>query len=127
MKMKGLRLLLCAVAAAVLLVSCQGNGRQPNVSGEITLEGLSADKWTYFSFETGAAVGTSDYRDEAQDAAWAERSDWDFAICGDYIKTNSGTSGKGAGGVQQNKTDAFLQITEAPESGYLVDTLRIAR
>jgi hypothetical protein len=125
--MRGLRIILCAVAATLLLASCQGGRREPNVSRELVLEGLSADKWTYFSFETGAAVGTSDYLDETQDAAWAERSDWDFAICGDYIKTNGGTSGNGAGGVQRNASDAFLQITEAPESGYLVDTLRIAR
>jgi len=126
--MKKFRLFIAIAAAVVLLVSCRGGaGHRPNVSAEITIEGLSADRWTYFSLETGAVVGTSKYLDDAEDAEWAGRSDWDFAICGDYLKTNSGTSGKGAGGVQQNKTDAFMQIMEAPESGYLVDTVRVAR
>jgi len=107
----------------LLLASCksQGDLRQPNVSAEMTISGLSDSCWTYFSFEKGEVVGSSTYCDEDQDAQWAQRSDWDFAICSDKIKTNSGESGKGLGGVQRNTTDAFSTLETAPSDGYLTD------
>lgn len=60
----------------------------PLLQGECTLNGLSADKWTYFSFETGDVVGQSTFADEQEDASWAARTDWDLAICGEHLKTN---------------------------------------
>lgn len=91
-----LRIIALAALAALALSSCQGNGkREAPVSGELTLHGLEDGKWTYFSVETGESVGSSTFLSEEEDAAWAQREDWDFAICGDYLKTNGGTSGKG--------------------------------
>ena len=49
-----------------------------------------------------------------QDAQWASRKDWDIAICGDYIKTNGGTSGNGFAGAQINTTSTYDALTEAP-------------
>ena len=95
-----LRIIALAALAALALSSCQGNGkREAPVSGELTIHGLEDGKWTYFSVETGESVGSSTFLSEEEDAAWAQREDWDFAICGDYLKTNGGTSGKGAGGI----------------------------
>lgn len=112
------------ILALFTLSACHQTGvREPNVKVETTIEGLSSEHWTYFCFEKGEVVGTSEYGNEEQDALWADRLDWDFAICGKYLRTNSGTSGKGRGGVVQNKTNAFATLSEAPSEGYLVDEL----
>lgn len=106
----------------LLAVSCKNEElREPNVSAELTINGLSDSLWTYFSFEKGAVVGSSRYYSESDDAEWAKRTDWDFAICGDFLKTNSGDSGNGSGGVQRNTTDTFATLETAPETGYLTD------
>ena len=116
-----LRTALLILAISLMLVSCQEKVRQPAISGEVSFA-LSETEWTYFSFETGAVVGTSTYGDDAQDALWRDRTDWDIAFCGDLIRTNSGTSGRGKGGIQRNTTDNFIMLTEAPSEGYITDT-----
>lgn len=113
-------------ALLLFFVSCQPS-RQENRSNEVVINGLSGAEWTYFSFESGSVVGRSKFQDDEQDATWAARKDWDFAICGDYIKTNGGTSGIGLGGVQINTTSTFDALTEAPADGYIIDTLYINR
>jgi len=117
------RTILVLLTALILASSCQNKGdvREPNVSAELTINGLSDTHWTYFSFSLGETVGSSEYCNEEQDAEWAKRTDWDFAICGDKIKTNSGDSGIGLGGVQRNTTDAFSTLEIAPTEGYLTD------
>ena len=116
-----LRTVLFILAISLIIGSCQETIRQPAVSGEVTFA-LSDTQWTYFSFESGEVVGTSDFGDDAQDAVWRERTDWDIAFCGDLIRTNSGTSGRGIGGIQRNTTDNFYSLTEAPIDGYITDT-----
>lgn len=64
---------------------------------------------------------TSVFLSEEEDKAWAERTDWDFAICGDYIKTNSGTSGNGKGGILRDETHNFQTLKDAPTEGYLIE------
>lgn len=122
---------LVALAAVSILASCQNGGDQnrpePNITQEITLSGLSEDHWSYFSFETGELVGTSPFLSEKDDAEWSGRDDWDFAICGKYLKTNGGTSGTGAGGVLRDETHNFLTLDEAPSEGYLKDERQITR
>jgi len=117
------KLIIFLIISAGLAVSCQENQdvRQPNVSAELTINGLSDSLWTYFSFEKGETVGSSKFGNEDQDSEWSERRDWDFAICGDRLKTNSGESGIGFGGVQRNSTETFVTLETAPEDGYLKD------
>ena len=68
-------------------------------------------KYVYFSFNKGV-VEVSDPQ---------ASNDWDIAFNRYYVKTNSGTSGKGQGGaLKTDKTD-FAAVTEAPTDGYLVD------
>lgn len=112
------------MALAFIALSCRNEEdlRQNNISAELTINGLSDSLWTYFSFGKGEIVGSSRYCDETQDAQWAKRKDWDFAICGDYIKTNSGDSGEGNGGVQRNTNYSFDTLETAPEDGYLTDS-----
>lgn len=109
--------LLCSA-----LLSCNPY-REPNRHEELVINGIDDSHWTYFSFESASVVGTSLYLDDEQDAAWAKRSDWDFAVCGDFIKTNGGTSGEGLAAAQVNKTSSFDALKQAPTEGYLVDTL----
>lgn len=93
----------------------------------MTLNGISSTNWTYFRFETGEVVGQSTFGSSAEDSLWASRSDWDFAIAGDYLKTNGGTSGNGLGAVQRITTGDYSSLTQAPASGYTVDTLGVIR
>ena len=115
----------------VLLAGCQdGNGVEdavPAVSGELTITGLGDDHWTYFSFEKGGTVGTSAFASAEEDEQWAKRTDWDFAICGDRIKTNGGDSGCGLGGLFKDTEHNFLTLETAPQSGYEEDIIQVIR
>ncbi|MBR0300535.1 MAG: HmuY family protein [Bacteroidales bacterium] len=82
----------------VLMSSCSGKEseeREP-VSGEVEFT-ISSKNWTYISLEEGVVKGTGAFGDEASDASWASRDDWDIAICDTLIRTNGGTSGIGRG------------------------------
>lgn len=56
------RIFLALILGSVLL-SCNGEGKGDEAlrEGEITISGLSSDKWTYFSFEKGEVVGQSEF------------------------------------------------------------------
>ncbi len=128
MNVKILKTVLLALISASLLFSCRsGSGPEPVVESEVTIGGLTVDKWVYFSIKTGETVGTSTFLSETEDAEWSARRDWDFAICGDYLKTNSGSSGEGRGGILRDGTHNFQTLTEAPSEGYLTDTESVVR
>ena len=59
----------------------------PNVKG----------RWTYFSMVTQT--------DTLAQQAYAARTDWDIAIADGRIRTNSGTSGPGDGGIAPSPYD----------------------
>lgn len=86
-----------------------------------TIEGVNDSTWVYFSFVTGTVVGTSTFGNAEEDARWYDRVDWDIALCSDMIRTNSGTSGVGSGGIQVVTDRNFNAITTAPADGYSVD------
>lgn len=106
------------------MLSCT---REPNDTGEKQPEhktaviSVSNDYWAYFSFEKGEIIGTGRLGFQEDDEAWRVRSDWDFAICRDMIRTNSGTSGEGTGGIIRMESTAFSHIDHAPWSGYQTD------
>lgn len=56
-------------------------------------------KWVYYNIKEKRILGTSDIGDDEQDAEWGAQKDWDIAFCETGIRTNSGTSGKGKGGL----------------------------
>lgn len=68
-------------------------------------------KYVYFSFNKGVV--------EVSDPLAS--NDWDIAFNRYYVKTNSGTSGKGQGGALKTDKIDFAAVTEAPTDGYLVD------
>lgn len=121
--MKAYKIILSFVIVGGLCCSCnRGSGHEPAVASEVTIHGLKDGQWVYFSVKDEATVGSSTFLSESEDAEWAGRTDWDFAICGDYIKTNSGTSGKGSGGILRDSRHNFQTLTEAPSEGYITDT-----
>lgn len=116
--------------AAALLLGFAGGCSRDNGTGApapaqvetLTIEGLDDQTWVYVSLEEGRTVGTSPLGDAEQDAAWKARTDWDIAICGELLRTNSGTSGNGSGGIQSVTNKSFNALDEAPADGYLTDT-----
>lgn len=118
-------IILTALAALALLASCSDGPDDskptPSVgkSGDISVTANDA-VWTYYSLEQGKAVGTSAFGDDAADSDWRQRTDWDIAVCGDLIRTNSGTSGMGNGGLQI-VPEGYSQLKDAPQDGYVVD------
>ena len=121
--MKTYKIILSFIIVVGLCCGCnRGGGHEPAVAAEVTIHGLEEGKWVYFSVKDGATVGTSTFLSESEDSEWAKRTDWDFAICGDCLKTNSGTSGNGAGGILRDNAHNFQTLKEAPSEGYLTDT-----
>ena len=78
-------------------------------------------RWTYYSLETGSVVGQSDFGDEEADEQWRVRKDWDIALCGELIRTNSGTSGVGEGGIIAIDED-YESVAIAPDTLYAIDS-----
>lgn len=112
------------IISCLLLIGCMGcdygNGYDQHVQ-KISVE-LSSGMWTYISFAKGEVVGTSLFGSDDEDARWAARTDWDIAVCGDMIRTNSGTSGSGSGGILRIDGLDFSDVDEAPPSGYMTDS-----
>lgn len=111
----------------VLLAVVSCNDAVPRKEVDTVIQGLSEDKWTYFSFEAEQAVGQSGFGDSEGDALWSARKDWDFAIAGDYIKTNGGTSGSGLGALARITTGDYASLSSVPDSLLSQDTVGIIR
>ncbi len=120
------RHLIPILALIGALCSCSGRSEHTGtVSAELTISGLEEGRWVYFSLEEGCTVGSSTFLSAEEDAAWAARDDWDFAICGDYIRTNGGASGSGAGALLRDVEHSFQTLKEAPAEGYLQDEIAV--
>lgn len=125
--MKKVKILSLILVACLCCACNQNESKEPVIAAEVTIHELNNDKWLYFSIKNGETVGTSTFLSDEEDKLWAARSDWDFAICGDYIKTNSGTSGNGKGGILRDETHNFHTLKEAPSDGYLIDSEGIVK
>ena len=79
--------------------------------------------WHFFSFAEGEVIGSCDAMDSVAYAEWYNRTDWDLAFHRQNIKSNSGVSGVGQGGVMEYVQEEFDfdAVLEAPEEGYSVD------
>lgn len=97
------------VLALLSLAACDGNKRhEPElVSGEIEVPYMRG-RWTYISLEDGKVLGTAVLGDEAAEASWAARSDWDIAICDSLIRTNGGSSGPGQGAASAESSASLV-------------------
>lgn len=95
----------------LLLVACKEGVHQDEPAEEQFIEAGDFDMavWTYFNLHKNLPVGTSTFGDTHLDSVWAQRTDWDFALCGPYIRTNSGTSGIGKGGLRNEENTNWTE------------------
>jgi len=112
------KVFLSLVFGALTLASCSrddNNEVTPNVtdnSKEATVDASAPGTWKYFSFEKGTEVTVTDPENDIT---------WDIAFQRYYIKTNSGVSGKGNGGVFKTDSKDISTVKQAPTSGYTAD------
>jgi hypothetical protein len=85
-------LIAATVAVGLFLYSCKKDNTTPiTIKGSLfEVNASSWTRWVYFSFEKGDTVQIADP---------STSTDWDVAFQRSNIKTNSGKSGKGIGGV----------------------------
>lgn len=81
---------------------------------EVDAISTNEKEWVYFSFKQGKVVEVD--LDKAD-----EDLSWDIAFQRFYIRTNSGTSGKGKGGAIDTGKKAFDDVSVVPTEGYIVD------
>lgn len=79
------------------------------------------NRWTYVSLSAHEVVGSSSLGDTHEDALWMLRTDWDVAFCNGMIRTNSGSSGKGKGGITWTPVD-YDDIENLRAPSYQTDT-----
>ena len=127
--MKNKRIILGLMIIALfagLLISCDDDDNEdlPQAAAYNTLSLYTKDYtlWHYFSFEADSVIATgSADPEDGDDAEWKQRTDWDLAFHYKDLRTNSGFSGIGEGGMlEASKTD-FDSVLVAPTSGYTVD------
>ncbi|HEY5825364.1 MAG TPA: HmuY family protein [Cyclobacteriaceae bacterium] len=124
---KSLLSVLLIAFVSVFALSCKDDDPEPEAVVASTFTDLSADpgtgvnpntgqptgitnKFTLFSFKTGAIVPNAD----------SATTKWDVGFRRTTIIINGGTSGPGtAGAIIQTKL--FDEVTEAPADGYAVD------
>ncbi len=135
--MKMIRSVSASLVAFVLILSfasCSNNDPAPVPLTAVTFKNLVADppsggynptngqpigvtnKFTFFSFSTGALVANAD----------SLTTKWDIGFRGTTIIVNSGSSANGIGNAKGNTKvqvlkDIFDNITTAPDAGYLSD------
>ncbi|MFR5270619.1 MAG: HmuY family protein [Hoylesella buccalis] len=109
----GLMLLLagCATEDAV------GRGVQ-DVS--LTVDDVP-NRWTYVSLSAHEVVEAAPWAILHEDALWMLRTDWDIAFCNGMIRTNSGSSGKGKGGITWTPVD-YDDVDNLRAPSYQTDT-----
>ena len=89
---------------------------------------LEPGKWVYYSISDSIVRGKSDIGSEEQDLEWKDRLDWDIALSEYGIRTNSGTSGRGNGGLSIISDSVYNNNSFEAIAGlrYYVDTLGVA-
>lgn len=78
------------------------------------------DHWTYVSIREGRVLGQASISDSTAEKSWKARTDWDIAICNGYIRTNSGASGSGLGGITVSSLP-YDETDASSASGFVVD------
>ena len=119
------RSLLYLFFAALLLISCD-NSHGPGGHGRIYSEGeIVVDdvrgQWTYISLREGIQVGVCALSDTLAQREWAQRTDWDIAICDGHIRTNGGLSGCGEGALYFSDQD-FEEINRPEKTACSPDS-----
>jgi len=117
------RVLVSVVSLLSLLsiASCgEGGGDSPASVANVMSVSIQPDTWTYISLSDGKTVGTSDLGDADAEKSWHNRTDWDIALCNGVIRTNSGTSGVGQGGIMSTP-QGFDNVDASAVTSFNVD------
>lgn len=114
MKNRSIKLMSLAALMVVFFSSCDDNTNEPSNLEAFTTEvtATSYTDWVYYSLSQDTIVAIADP---------ATSNDWDLAFMRNHIRTNSGSSGNGNGGVVDAGVIDFDAYALAPETGYLVD------
>ncbi len=111
-----LKIIALFVLGAILSVSCSdkdnNNGPSSTTSKTVKIDATDYTKWIYFSFEKDAIVEIDDFQTSM---------DWDIAFHRYDVRVNCGTAGPGSGGSYDAGVVGFETVTEAPETGYVVN------
>ena len=95
----------------------------PRATGYTT--GVTND-WLYFNLRTGEVFNKTAPNQEIKEGEQTDRTDWDLAFCGYHMRTNSGTSGSGQGGVIDlgyGGYDNWTDISQLPtDTEWITDT-----
>jgi len=95
----------------------------PRVTGYTT--GVTND-WLYFNLRTGEVFNETAPSQDIEEGEQIDRTDWDLAFCGYHMRTNSGTSGNGEGGVIElgyGDYDNWTDISQFPANAeWITDT-----
>lgn len=122
--------ILSVLLASITFISCRDKVKNESepvpVKRELTLT-LEPGKWIYYNISDSTVMGTSDIGDTEQDAEWHDRNDWDIALSELGIRTNSGTSGRGNGGLAVISDSLYNTVKEYSLMGleYKPDTLSV--
>lgn len=116
------------ILLASIMTSCSSDS---DTSGDdpktnlLQLGKISTDRWTYVSLANNKVIGTSIFGSAAEDSIWHNRTDWDIALCGQYMRTNSGTSGKGKGGAAKIIGKTYETLKAIPSDSIKTDSIII--
>lgn len=117
------KLLLLIFLAAFASCSDDTGGSESEKDRYLNIGAVTNDTWTYVSLATGKVVGTSPANSAEHDAEWAQRTDWDLALCGTYMRTNGGTSGTGNGGAIKVQGTSYESISSPTLQDFAVDSV----
>ena len=123
--MKKLFLIMSIAVLAMTSCSNDDDENQDLITTEVSVDATSQTTWNYYSLGQNKIVGTGE-KNATDDALWAARTDWDFAICRYSIRTNSGTSTSvnAQGGVYTlSSSISFEDVVTIPSGDISVDEL----
>jgi len=126
--MKNNIIFLLLALLVLFITSCSnesGVSSEEPTTGPLQLGKVSSSQWTYVSLDGNKVVGYSLFGSAAEDSLWYKRTDWDIALCGRYLRTNSGTSGMGKGGAAKVIGQTYEEIKKVPADSIKTDTLII--
>ena len=82
--------------------------------------------WIYYNLRTGEIFNAYQVNSDIREGEQKTRTDWDLAFCGNKLRTNSGTSGNGRGGVADmgfQGYDRWRNVSQLPHDlQWVVDT-----
>nr|WP_314290846.1 HmuY family protein [uncultured Capnocytophaga sp.] len=86
--------------------------------------------WIYYNLRTGEIFNAQQVNSDIREGEQKTRMDWDLAFCGNKLRTNSGTSGNGRGGVADmgfQGYDRWTSVSQVPRDiVWVVDTNNIS-